>query len=47
MTLYIHGETDPVEGSRLETQARFLSRWILDGVEIGPGSSVLDLACGT
>jgi len=47
VTQYIHGETDPVEVSRLETQARFLSRWILDGVEIGPGSSVLDLACGT
>src|SRR3954470_985441 len=47
VTQYIHGETDPVEVSRLETQARFLSRWILDGVEIGPGSFVLDLACGT
>src|SRR5207248_9393822 len=47
VTRYIHGETDPVEISRLETQARSLSRWILDGVEIGPGSFVLDLACGT
>ena len=47
VTQYIHGETDPVEVSRLENQARFLSRWILDGVEIGPGSFVLDLACGT
>jgi ubiquinone/menaquinone biosynthesis C-methylase UbiE len=47
VTRYIHGETDSVEVSRLETQARFLSRWILDGVEIGPGSFVLDLACGT
>jgi ubiquinone/menaquinone biosynthesis C-methylase UbiE len=47
VTVYIHGETDPVEISRLENQARFLARWILDGVEIGPGSFVLDLACGT
>jgi ubiquinone/menaquinone biosynthesis C-methylase UbiE len=47
LTSYIHGGTDPVEVSRLETQARFLSRWILEGVEIGPGSYVLDLACGT
>jgi len=47
MPRYIHGETDPVETARLETQARFLSRWILDGVEIGPGARVLDLACGT
>ena len=47
MPRYIHGETDPVEIARLETQARFLSRWILDGVEIGPGARVLDLACGT
>jgi ubiquinone/menaquinone biosynthesis C-methylase UbiE len=47
MPRYIHGETDPVEVARLETQARFLSRWILDGVEVGPFSRVLDLACGT
>jgi len=47
MPRYIHGETDPVEVARLETQARFLSRWILDGVEVGPFARVLDLACGT
>jgi SAM-dependent methyltransferase len=47
MPQYIHGETDPVEVARLEKQARFLSRWILDGVEVGPGSRLLDLACGT
>jgi ubiquinone/menaquinone biosynthesis C-methylase UbiE len=47
MTQYIHGETDPAEVARLETQARFLSRWILDGVEVGPSARVLDLACGT
>jgi ubiquinone/menaquinone biosynthesis C-methylase UbiE len=44
---YIHGETDPKETERLEKQARFLTRWILDGVEAGPGARVLDLACGT
>jgi ubiquinone/menaquinone biosynthesis C-methylase UbiE len=44
---YIHGETDPKEIERLEKQARFLTRWILDGVEAGPGARVLDLACGT
>jgi len=44
---YIHGETDPKETERLEKQARFLTRWILDGVEAGPGALVLDLACGT
>jgi ubiquinone/menaquinone biosynthesis C-methylase UbiE len=44
---YIHGETDPDEVARLESQARFLARWILEGVEIGPGTRVLDLACGT
>ena len=44
---YIHGETDPAEIDRLEKQARFLTRWILDGVEAGPGARVLDLACGT
>ena len=27
---YIHGETDPDETERLEKQARFLTRWILD-----------------
>jgi ubiquinone/menaquinone biosynthesis C-methylase UbiE len=47
MPRYIHGETDPAEVARLETQARFLSRWILDGVEVGPDARVLDLACGT
>src|SRR5205085_4840700 len=47
MPRYIHGETDPVEVARLETQARFLSRWILDGVEVGPFARLLDLACGT
>jgi SAM-dependent methyltransferase len=44
---YIHGETDAKETNRLEKQARFLTRWILDGVEAGPGALVLDLACGT
>jgi len=44
---YIHGETDAKETFRLEKQARFLTRWILDGVEAGPGARVLDLACGT
>lgn len=44
---YIHGETDTEEVTRLEKQARFLSRWILDGVEVGPGARLLDLACGT
>ena len=43
---YIHGETDPVETARLEKQARFLSRWILDGFDVGPGAKLLDLACG-
>src|SRR6202158_4152039 len=47
MTRYIHGETDAAEIDRLEKQARFLTRWILDGVEAGPGARVLDLACGT
>ena len=47
MTRYIHGDTDAVESDRLEKQARFLTRWILDGVEAGPGARVLDLACGT
>jgi ubiquinone/menaquinone biosynthesis C-methylase UbiE len=47
VTKYIHGETDPAEVARLEKQARFLTRWILDGVEAGPGARVLDLACGT
>jgi len=47
MPRYIHGETDPIEVARLETQARFLSRWILDGVEVGPSARLLDLACGT
>lgn len=47
MARYIHGETDPKETERLEKQARFLTRWILDGVEAGPGARVLDLACGT
>jgi ubiquinone/menaquinone biosynthesis C-methylase UbiE len=46
MTRYIHGETDAVETERLEKQARFLSRWILEGVEVGPGARLLDLACG-
>ena len=47
MARYIHGGTDPKETERLEKQARFLTRWILDGVEAGPGALVLDLACGT
>ncbi len=47
MARYIHGETDSKETERLEKQARFLTRWILDGVEAGPGARVLDLACGT
>jgi SAM-dependent methyltransferase len=47
MARYIHGETDTRETERLEKQARFLTRWILDGVEAGPGARVLDLACGT
>ena len=47
MTRYIHGDTDAVETERLEKQARFLARWILEGVEAGPGARVLDLACGT
>lgn len=47
MPSYIHGETDPVEVARLEKQARFLTRWILDGVDAGPGARMLDLACGT
>ena len=47
MARYIHGETDAKETNRLEKQARFLTRWILDGVEAGPGARVLDLACGT
>ncbi|HEY4770006.1 MAG TPA: methyltransferase domain-containing protein [Myxococcales bacterium] len=47
MARYIHGETDTKETNRLEKQARFLTRWILDGVEAGPGALVLDLACGT
>ena len=46
MTDYIHGGTDAIETARLEKQAQFLSRWILDGVEIGPGGRILDLACG-
>jgi ubiquinone/menaquinone biosynthesis C-methylase UbiE len=46
MTEYIHGGTDATETARLEKQAQFLSRWILDGVEVGPGGRVLDLACG-
>jgi|GEM_PF-4292030 len=45
MTEYIHGGTDAIETARLEKQAQFLSRWILDGVEVGPGGRVLDLAC--
>jgi len=47
MPRYIHGETDPAEVARLEEQARFLSRWILDEVEVGPSARLLDLACGT
>ncbi len=47
MTRYLHGDTDATETDRLEKQARFLTRWILDGVEAGPGARVLDLACGT
>jgi len=47
MSRYIHGGTDAKETERLEKQARFLTRWILDGVEAGPGARVLDLACGT
>ena len=47
MARYIHGEADAAEIERLEKQARFLTRWILDGVEAGPGARVLDLACGT
>jgi len=47
MPRYIHGETDPAEVARLEAQARFLSRWILDEVEVGPFARLLDLACGT
>src|SRR5205823_14163352 len=47
MARYIHGGTDARETERLERQARFLTRWILDGVEAGPGARVLDLACGT
>ena len=47
MARYIHGDTDAAETERLEKQARFLTRWILDGVEAGPGALVLDLACGT
>ena len=43
---YIHGATDPVETARLEKQARYLSRWILDGFDVGPGARLLDLACG-
>ncbi|MBS2022629.1 MAG: class I SAM-dependent methyltransferase [Deltaproteobacteria bacterium] len=43
---YIHGATDSVETARLEKQARFLSRWILDGFDVGPGARLLDLACG-
>jgi ubiquinone/menaquinone biosynthesis C-methylase UbiE len=46
MTDYIHGGTDPTETARLEKQAQFLSRWLLDGVEVGPGARILDLACG-
>ena len=46
MTEYIHGGTDPIETARLEKQAQFLSRWLLDGVEVGPGGRILDLACG-
>ena len=47
MAKYIHGDTDPVESDRLEKQARFLARWILEGLELGPHTRLLDLACGT
>src|SRR5258708_12747402 len=47
MTRSIQGETERAELDRLEKQARLLTRWILDGVEAGPGARVLDLACGT
>ena len=47
MVDYIHGETDAVETARLERQARFFARWLLEGIELGPGSRLLDLACGT
>ena len=41
MARYIHGETDAKETNRLEKQARFLTRWILDGVEAGPVGELL------
>jgi ubiquinone/menaquinone biosynthesis C-methylase UbiE len=46
MTEYIHGGTDAIETARLEKQAQYLSRWLLDGVDVGPGARLLDLACG-
>lgn len=47
MANYIHGETSAEEVARLEKQARFASRWLLEGVEAGPGARVLDLPVGT
>jgi ubiquinone/menaquinone biosynthesis C-methylase UbiE len=47
MAGYIHGETSPEEVARLEKQARFAARWLLEGVEAGPGARVLDLPVGT
>ncbi|GAC1339060.1 MAG: hypothetical protein NVSMB23_07580 [Myxococcales bacterium] len=47
MADYIHGDTSPAEIARLEKQARFAARWLLEGVEAGPGARVLDLPVGT
>jgi len=47
MVDYIHGETSPGEIARLEKQARFAARWLLEGVDAGPGALVLDLPVGT
>lgn len=47
MANYIHGETSPEEIARLEKQARFTARWLLEGVEAGPSARVLDLPVGT
>ena len=46
MVEYIHG-AGAEEVERLEKQARFASRFLLDGVDAGPGARVLDLPVGT
>src|SRR5258708_36364364 len=47
MVDYIHGETSPGEVARLEKQARFAARWLLEGVDAGPRALLLDLPVGT